>query len=75
VHYFSINHSKMAIVRTSEVDVRNQNHKYGERLKLNICILFYGDNSWTVAFRKKNNFGTVRDREHIYKFYFNYYFV
>jgi hypothetical protein len=36
--------------------------------KLNIHILLYRDNSWTIALRQMK-FGTVKDHRHIYKFF------
>jgi hypothetical protein len=53
--------------------VRNKKHEHGSRLKAKVHILFYGDNSWTVAVSQMK-FGTVEDHGHTYKFYFINYF-
>jgi hypothetical protein len=45
----------------------------GGRLKGEIHILFYRDNSWNVAL-KQMKFGTAKEHECICKFYFNNYF-
>jgi hypothetical protein len=51
-----------------------QKYECGGQLKIEIHILFHGDNSWTVALRWMK-FGSVKDNGHIYRFYFNHYFI
>jgi hypothetical protein len=48
---------------------QKQKYERGGRLKVKIHILFYGDNSWTVAVNLMR-FGIVEDHGHTYKFYF-----
>jgi hypothetical protein len=49
-------------------------NEHGGPLKVKVHILFYGDNSWTVAVSQMKS-GIVRDHGHTYKFYFIHYFV
>jgi hypothetical protein len=49
-------------------DCLTKNRQYdGERLKFKIHILFYGDNSWTIALRQ-TKFGTMKDDVHTCSF-------
>jgi hypothetical protein len=43
---------------------KTQNYKHGGRLKIKIRILFYGDKSYTVAFRQ-TKFGIMKEHGHI----------
>jgi hypothetical protein len=45
-----------------------------EQLKVNIHILFYGQNSWTVELRQIK-FCALKDHGHTYKFYLIHYFL
>jgi hypothetical protein len=54
--------------------VKNKKYEHGGRFEVKVHILFYGDNSWTVAVSEMK-FGTVEDHGHTYKFYFINYFV
>jgi hypothetical protein len=49
-------------------------YEFGGQLKFKIDILFYGDNSWTVALRQ-TKFVAMKDDGHTYKFYLNNYFL
>jgi hypothetical protein len=53
---------------------KNRKYKHGGRLKFKINILFYRDNSWTVAFRQIK-FCTLKDHGRAYMFYLNHYFL
>jgi hypothetical protein len=52
--------------------VKNEKYKREWRLKVKIHILFYGDNSCTVALRQMK-FGTLRDHGHTNKFYMTFF--
>jgi hypothetical protein len=56
--------------------VKNEKYERGVAagLKLKVHILFYGDNSWTVAVGQMKS-GIVEDHGHSYKFHLNHYFV
>jgi hypothetical protein len=56
----------------NRISVKPQKYKRGRQLKVKIHILFYGDNSRTVAL-KKMKLGTVKYHGHAYKFRFNYF--
>jgi hypothetical protein len=51
-----------------------QKYEYGRRLKVKIHILFYGENSWTVALSQME-FCRLKDHGHTYKFYLNHHFL
>jgi hypothetical protein len=53
---------------------RNQKYEHGGRLKIKINILFYEDNSWTVAL-KQCKFCTSKYHRHTYEFYLNHCFL
>jgi hypothetical protein len=53
---------------------RIQKYEHGGQLKIKINILFYGDNSWTVALQQINFF-RLKDCSYNYKFYSNHYFL
>jgi hypothetical protein len=53
---------------------KTKKYERGGRLKAKVHILFYEDNSWTVAVRQMK-FGIIEDHGHTYKFYFIHYFV
>jgi hypothetical protein len=54
--------------------MRNQKYECSDRFKVNVYILFSGDNSRTFTLPQMKC-GTVKDYGHAYKFYLNYDFV
>jgi hypothetical protein len=49
---------------TNTIFLKNQKYEHGGQLKVKLHVLFYGNNSQTVALRKRN-FGTVKYHGHI----------
>jgi hypothetical protein len=48
----------------------------GGRFTFKIHVLFYEDNSLTIALTfRETKFGTVKDHGHAYMFYLNHYFL
>jgi hypothetical protein len=46
---------------------RNQKYKHSRQMNVKLCILFHGENSWTVALRQMK-FGAVEDHGNSYTF-------
>jgi hypothetical protein len=54
---------------------RYQKYEHGGQLNVKIHILFYRNNSWTVALVRKMKFGTVNAHGQTNKFYLNHYYL
>jgi len=63
--------SKVKQLLTRQFLLKNKNMNMAGGWKLKIYILFYRDNSWTVALRQMK-FGALKDHEHTYKLYLNH---
>jgi hypothetical protein len=70
----ALDRAATGIGRSNFCGGKTHTYERGERLNVQIHILFCGDNSWTVALRQIK-FGAVKDRGYTYQCHSNHYFV